>query len=180
MHKQWAHQSRELGRYGPRTVYGQTDSSRSLEDSVCVCVWGWLKTATHAGCWTRKIRDKLMQSAFCLLHAPLQHNKPATQALIRWPAHWQTYDNTRSPQAGKAASQGSPGPGLRSSTLECKYFSAAKLTRRKKKKRFLDMCFQRWDKKWGKTARPKYKCCFIIMYRSKASVKTACVDLFHK
>lgn len=47
-----------------------------------------MKAAGHAGGVTggpgsRPIRDKLMRSAFCLLHEPLQHNEPATQALIR-------------------------------------------------------------------------------------------------
>lgn len=74
---------------------------------VCMYVWGglegWLKSAAHTGgdsWWTRQIRDKLMPSAFCLLHAPLQHNEPATQALIRR-SHRQAYYTTRSPGAGR-------------------------------------------------------------------------------
>lgn len=65
---------------------------------------GWLKSAAQMGgdsWWARQIRDKLKLSAFCLVHAPLQHNEPATRALIR-PSHRQAYYTTRSPGAGRA------------------------------------------------------------------------------
>ena len=62
-----------------------------------------MKSAAHTGgdsWWGRQIRDKLMLSAFCLFHAPLQDNEPATQALIR-PSHWQAHYTTRSPVTGR-------------------------------------------------------------------------------
>lgn len=39
---------------------------------------GWLKSAAQMGgdsWWARQIRDKLKLSAFCLVHAPLQHKR---------------------------------------------------------------------------------------------------------
>lgn len=41
-----------------------------------------------------------MLSAFCLLHALLQDNEPATQPFISQ-SHWQAYYTIRSPGAGK-------------------------------------------------------------------------------
>lgn len=69
----------------------------------CVFLEGRFKSAAHMGgdsWWVRQIRDKLMLSAFCLVHAPMQHNEPATQALIRR-SHQQAYYTTRSPGAGR-------------------------------------------------------------------------------
>lgn len=71
---------------------------------MCVSLERWLKSAAHTGgdsWWARQIRDKLMPSAFCLFHALLQHNEPATQPLIR-PSHWKAYYTTRSPGASRA------------------------------------------------------------------------------
>lgn len=70
---------------------------------MCVVLERWLKSAAHMGgdsWWARQIRDKVMLSAFCLLHAPLQNNEPATQALISQ-SRCQAYYTTRSPGAGR-------------------------------------------------------------------------------
>lgn len=117
MHKQWANRSmsyicgwdRSEGQVHFRARVIALKKRRPVQPVKTVCVhicvvleW-WLKSAAHTGgdsWWAREIRDKLMPSAFCLLHAPLQHNEPATQALIR-PSHWQAYYTTRSPGAGR-------------------------------------------------------------------------------
>ena len=86
----------EIGARRTGSLQGQSDSSKGGQ-------------STHTGgdsWWARQIRDKLMPSAFCLLHALLQHNEPATHALIRR-SRWQAYYTTRSPGVGRV--EGVPG-----------------------------------------------------------------------
>ena len=61
-----------------------------VKECVCVCAFLWFQRGGFSQQYIqvviagglKQIRDKLMPSAFCLLHALLQHNEPATQALI--------------------------------------------------------------------------------------------------
>lgn len=144
MHKQWAHQTRELHlwrRYRPRTVYGQTDSSRSLEDSVCVCVCVCLGVAEDSNtCGLLDQADKGQVNAVCLLSSS---RTSATQRASNTGSYQMTatladilQHKITSGSSGCCVqtSKGSPGRGLLQ--MHCEFlfctFSAAKLTSTKK------------------------------------------------